>query len=168
MARRRHDLCRRRRWTGYGRVPNIATRSLATETFSPEPDGAEERDQVAADGGVIGCRDVAEEVDHIVVGLAVEAHVAEEDDDVAFHLAVVVDVAEEADSVMNWRVGGDFNVVEELNRVLVARGRARRQAPGRRRKGKWARNLLCIGAISSLKPIYADRAAGSSREMAAG
>ncbi len=106
-------------WT----TPNIATRSLATETFSPEPDGAEERDQVAANGGVIGCRDAAEEVDHIVVGLAVEAHVAEKDDDVAVHVSVVVDVAEKAHSIVHGGVGSDFNVVEELNRVLVGVGR---------------------------------------------
>ena len=50
-----------------------------------EPNGAEERNQVATDGGVIGRGDTAEEIDHILMGLAVETHVAEEDDNVAFH-----------------------------------------------------------------------------------
>lgn len=114
-----------------------------------EPDGAEERDQVAADRGVVGCRDVAEEVDHIVAGLPVETHVAEKDDNVAIHHSTVVDVAEEAHGIVDWGVGSDFNVVEELNGILVRVGGAAasaRAAP----KRQWARNLLCIGAISPL------------------
>jgi len=63
-----------------------------------------------------------------VAGLAIEAHVAEEDNDVAVHHSVCMDIAEEADSVVNRSVGGDFDVVKKLDRVLAG---ARRRGGNR-------------------------------------
>ena len=72
------------------------------------------------------------------MGLAVEAHVAEEDDNVASHVAVGVNVAEKADGVVDGRVRGDFNVVEELNCVIFgASGRSSdRQGGAKEAKGE--------------------------------
>jgi hypothetical protein len=85
--------------------------------------GTKERNNVIADGGVVGGRKVAKKVDHIVVGLTVEAHVAEEDDDVASYFAVNVNAAEETNSVVDRCVGRDVNVVEELDSILLGAGR---------------------------------------------
>jgi hypothetical protein len=58
-------------------------------------------------------------------------YVAEEDNDVAVHVPVCMDIAEEADSVVNRSVGGDFDVVKKLDRVIVgARGCGRNRQSG--------------------------------------
>jgi hypothetical protein len=57
-----------------------------------------------------------------VVSLAIQAHVAEKDDDITCHLSFMVDVAEKAHRVVHGGIGSDFDVVKELNRILVSIG----------------------------------------------
>jgi hypothetical protein len=57
-----------------------------------------------------------------VVSLAIDAHIAEKHDYVAIHFSIVAYVAEKAHGIMDGGVGSDFNVVEELDRVLIGVG----------------------------------------------
>ncbi len=102
--------------------PNIATMSLPTETFSPSRIAAEEAHQVLADQGVVIRRDIAEEVDHIVVGVAGQVNVSEEDDDVATDLALDVHAAKEADGVVNRGIAGHVDVGAELDCIVAGIG----------------------------------------------
>ena len=68
-------------------VPNMATTSLATVTFSPRRTEPKNETRSPPMEELSAGRDAAEEVDHVVTGFAVQAHVSEEDHDVALRLS---------------------------------------------------------------------------------
>ena len=95
--------------------------SAYSDVFT-EMGGAEEVDEVVADGCVVICPDTAEEDDHIVVGVVRDVHVAEEDHDVVIDVSFGIDATEEADGVVDGLTFGDNDVAAELNRVLAGVG----------------------------------------------
>ena len=85
-------------------------------------DEAEEAYQVVADLGIVFGRNFAEEIDHVVVGMAGDVDLAKEDDNVSVDVALNVDVAKEADCVVGRLVGSDVNVLKEMAVVGVGTG----------------------------------------------
>src|SRR5579863_6119462 len=120
-----------------------------------ETNGAEKRDEVAGDGGVIGCSHIAKEIDDILVRLAVEVDVPEEDDNVASHIAVGFDIAEKADGVVDWSAGCDLNVVEELNRIVLGASRPSGESQSGPEKTKGQKPSMHRCALLATNSLYA-------------
>ncbi len=90
-----------------------------------QTNGPEDAHHVMANGCIAIGGDIAEEVNHVVIGVVCNVNSAEEHDYVAINSPLCVDVAEEADSVVNRLIGGDVNAASELDDIAAGVGARR-------------------------------------------
>jgi hypothetical protein len=78
----------------------------------------EEINHIVANRRAIRCGYVAEEIDDIMVRLAIDADAPKKNNNVAVHRTFDIHAAEKADGVMDCIAGGNVNCATKLNHVL--------------------------------------------------